>query len=94
MEWGGRALVDGVKDVYMFLDDLEGGSDAPIQMEELPTGVVTYLTKCYTPFCVDEKPCYVYSCPRRVSTLLYPADLLYFLREVLLGNRDNLPRYC
>ena len=65
----------------MFLDDLEGGSDAPIQMEELPTGVATYLTKWYTPCCVDENFCYAYSCPRWVGTLLYPADLMY-----LLGN--------
>ena len=52
----------------MFLDDQEGGSDARIEVEELPTGVVTYLTKCYTPCCVDGRPCYAYSCPRRVRT--------------------------
>ena len=69
VEWGGRALTDGVEDVYMFLDDQEGGSDARIEMEELPTGVVTYMTKCYTPCCVDGHPCYAYSCPRRVSTV-------------------------
>ena len=74
VEWGGRALTDGVEDVYMFLDDQEGGSDARIEMEELPTGVVTYLTKCYTPCCVDGHPCYAYSCPRRVSTITNSGD--------------------
>lgn len=69
VEWGGGALNDGTDDVYMFLDDQEGSSDPSIQMEELPTGVVTCLTNCYTPSCVDEHPCYAYSCPRRVSTV-------------------------
>lgn len=58
----------------MFLDDQEGGSDARIEMEELPTGVVTYLTKCYTPCCVDGHPCYAYSCPRRVSMISNSGD--------------------
>ena len=77
VEWGGRALTDSVEDVYMFLDDQEGGSDTRIEMEELPTGVVTYLTKCYTPCCVDGQPCYAFSCPRRVSTVPNPR----FFRE-------------
>ncbi|KAJ7623683.1 signal transducer [Roridomyces roridus] len=70
VEWGGRVLQDGVEDVYMFLDDVEGASDAP--REELPTGVVTMLTKCYTPSCEDEVPCYSYGCPRRGNTLVLP----------------------
>ncbi|KAJ7272700.1 CNH domain-containing protein [Mycena haematopus] len=65
VEWGGRVLQDGVEDVYMFLDDQEGGSDAALEREELPTGVVTMLTKCYSPSCGDEAPCYSYGCPRR-----------------------------
>ncbi|THG98759.1 hypothetical protein EW026_g3491 [Hermanssonia centrifuga] len=48
VEWGGRILQDGVEDVYMFLDDQEGASDARIEQEELPTGIVTLLTKCYS----------------------------------------------
>ncbi|OCH96297.1 Dbl domain-containing protein [Obba rivulosa] len=65
VEWGGRVLQDGVEDVYMFLDDQEGGSDARIEREELPTAVVTLLTRCYSPSCDDETPCYSYACPRR-----------------------------
>ncbi|CAL1714491.1 unnamed protein product [Somion occarium] len=65
VEWGGRVLQDGVEDVYMFLDDLEGASDARIEQEELPTGVVTMLTRCYSSSCDDETPCYSYACPRR-----------------------------
>ncbi|KAJ6474687.1 signal transducer [Mycena vitilis] len=74
VEWGGRVLQDGVEDVYMFLDDQEGGSDAAPEREELPTGVVTMLTKCYSPSCGDEVPCYSYGCPRRGNTFLAPAQ--------------------
>lgn len=66
VEWGGKLLQDGVEDVYMFLDDQEGGSDARMEQEELPTAVITMLTKCYSVTCDDENPCYLYSCPRKV----------------------------
>lgn len=69
VEWGGRVLQDGVEDVYMFLDDQEGGADIRNQeMEELPTGVFTPLTKCYSPSCMDGSPyvCSSFTCPRRV----------------------------
>ncbi|KIY68054.1 Dbl-like domain-containing protein [Cylindrobasidium torrendii FP15055 ss-10] len=59
VEWGGGALQDGVEDVYMFLDDLPG------ERPELPNGVVTVLTKCYTPSCDESSPCYAPRCPRR-----------------------------
>ncbi|KAK6978137.1 CNH domain-containing protein [Favolaschia claudopus] len=70
VEWGGRVLQDGVEDVYMFLDDQEGGTDAAPEREELPTGVVTMLTKCYSPSCGDEVPCYSYGCPRRGNSFV------------------------
>ena len=66
VEWGSRILMDGVEDVYMFLDDQEGGSDAIPEREELPTGVITMLTRCYSPSCGDGIPCYAYACPRKV----------------------------
>ncbi|KAL5513096.1 TUS1 [Sanghuangporus vaninii] len=68
VEWGGRVLQDSVEDVYMFLDDQDGGSDLRNQeMGELPTGVFTPLTKCYLPSCMEGTPyaCSSYSCPRR-----------------------------
>lgn len=70
VEWGGRILQDGVEDVYMFLDDQEGASDARIEQEELPTGIVTLLTKCYSVTCDEENPCYSYACPRKVCSNL------------------------
>ena len=75
-EWGDRVLQDGVEDVYMFLDDEEGGSDAPREREELPTGVITMLTKCYASSCGEGPPCYAYACPRRVRCFDH---LLYLL---------------
>ncbi|THH16693.1 hypothetical protein EW146_g3989 [Bondarzewia mesenterica] len=65
VEWGGRILQDGVEDVYMFLDDQEGGVEAAPEREELPTSVITVLTKCYSPSCVEGAPCYSFACPRR-----------------------------
>lgn len=50
----------------MFLDDIEGASDSRVEQEELPTGVITLLTKCYSSSCDDENPCYSFACPRRV----------------------------
>ncbi|KAG8763381.1 hypothetical protein FRC11_004256 [Ceratobasidium sp. 423] len=66
VEWGGQALRDGVEDVYMFLDDQGGGSDQRFEREELPTGVITLLTSCYSPSCSLGLPgkCYAYGCPR------------------------------
>ncbi|KAJ7230675.1 CNH domain-containing protein [Mycena pura] len=72
VEWGGRVLQDGVEDVYMFLDDQEGTADATPEREELPTGVVTMLTKCYSPNCSDEMVCYSYGCPRRGTSFITP----------------------
>ncbi|KAG5643359.1 hypothetical protein DXG03_001041 [Asterophora parasitica] len=67
VEWGGRILQDGVEDVYMFLDDEEGGSNAP--REALPTSVVTILTRCYSPSCGEGPECYAYGCPRKGDSL-------------------------
>ncbi|KAH9839689.1 Dbl-like domain-containing protein [Rhodofomes roseus] len=70
VEWGGRVLQDGVEDVYMFLDDQEGASDTRVEREELPTAVITLLTRCYAPSCYDETPCYSFACPKRNKSLV------------------------
>jgi len=61
-----RALQDGVEDVYMFLDEQDGGSGAFVEREELPTGVITMLTRCYSASCGEGTQCYSYTCPRKV----------------------------
>ncbi|KAG6381762.1 hypothetical protein JVT61DRAFT_368 [Boletus reticuloceps] len=70
VEWGDKPLQDGVEDVYMFLDDLEGNSESQREREELPTAVITMLTKCYTSTCSEESPCYSWVCPRRRAALV------------------------
>lgn len=67
VEWGSRTLQDGVEDVYMFLDEMEGGT---VERAELPSGVATMLTRCYSIMCEGTEPCYSYSCPLRVSRLI------------------------
>jgi len=94
VEWGGKVLTDGVEDVYMFLNDQEGGSDTRIEMEELPTGVLTYLAKCYTPCCVDGQPCYACSCPRRVSMIWNPANSMVCSGNFYCETRNNPRRSC
>ncbi|EJD48095.1 Dbl-like domain-containing protein [Auricularia subglabra TFB-10046 SS5] len=65
VEWGGRSLSDSVEDVYMFLDDEVEGMSEGAPREELPTSVVTVLTKCYSASCVDGEECFSYACPRK-----------------------------
>jgi RHO1 GDP-GTP exchange protein 1/2 len=71
--------MDGVEDVYMFLDDQEGGSDAIPEREELPTGVITMLTRCYSPSCGDGVSCYAYSCPRKVCFRSFELNLIHLI---------------
>lgn len=69
-------LQDGVEDVYTFMDDLDSGSDGVIERAELPTGVETILTKCYSPSC-DGPGCYSYSCPRKVRSMIHYSLPIY-----------------
>ena len=78
VEWGTRVLQDGVEDVYMFMDDPEGASDSPIEWTDLPTGVVTILTKCYSASCdYLGLGCYASTCPRKVS-IYFSHSLSFF----------------
>jgi len=61
----GRALQDDVEDIYIFLNDEDSPSEAVDEFTELPTGVVTVLTSCYSPDCVEYGPCYSPRCPRK-----------------------------
>ncbi|KAF8626558.1 hypothetical protein AX15_004807 [Amanita polypyramis BW_CC] len=72
VEWHNRMLQDNVEDVYTFLDDHEGPSDAVTEREELPTGVLTMLTRCYTPMCGEGGVCYAYACPRMGNSITGP----------------------
>ena len=85
-------LQDGVEDVYMFLDDQEGGSDAMTEREELPTGVVTMLTRCYSPSCGDGDTCYAFACPRKVCQTCANISLVILMVVVFqLGQLNHGP---
>ena len=86
VEWGDKPLQDGVEDVYMFLDDLEGNSESQREREELPTAVITMLTKCYTSTCSEENPCYSWVCPRR--RVSFPVAFVMKI-EVVSGDPCN-----
>lgn len=86
VEWGDKPLQDGVEDVYMFLDDLEGNSESQREREELPTAVITMLTKCYTSTCSEENPCYSWVCPRR--RVSFPVAFVVKI-EVVSGDPRN-----
>ena len=56
----------------MFLDsssEPSGSSSSEARrvedLQELPTGVMTMLTRCYVPSCTEEDGCYSFACPRR-----------------------------
>ncbi len=74
VEWSGKVVTDGVEDVFMFLDD-QDSTNLP-ERSELPTGVITFLTKCYVSSCLDETPCYSYACPKRKSVRPYSVRCL------------------
>ncbi|KAF8645045.1 hypothetical protein AX16_008106 [Volvariella volvacea WC 439] len=76
VEWGGQVLQDGVEDVYMFPDDSDVPSDMPLEKEELPTGVIVSLSKCYASGCMEGVACYAYGCPRKGDTLVQQASAL------------------
>ncbi|KAJ4489046.1 CNH domain-containing protein [Lentinula lateritia] len=93
VDGGGRELCDGVEEVYMFSeDDISSspsgsgfgfGTMSPRMTSghstvlPLPTAVVTMLTRCYVPTCVDDKPCYASDCPKRglsIQRMLSPSS--------------------
>lgn len=61
-------VADRPGDVYFFLDEDET-PDGRYGGRGVPTGVVTFLTRCYAPDCVEGGSCYAYSCPRKVCGL-------------------------
>jgi hypothetical protein len=92
VDWSTGDLQDNVDEVYMFLEDSLVGPDrrngpsrqnslgAEAVGEDLPTGVFTPLTSCYSPMCGVGSPlgasCYSSSCPFAKSSLRIPLSPL------------------
>ncbi|KAL0083844.1 CNH domain-containing protein [Phycomyces blakesleeanus] len=51
-------------------DYLESREKEEILSDNLPNGVFTVLTECYSPTCSRDQPCYSTSCPRKLKTVL------------------------
>ncbi|BGP36192.1 Rho guanine nucleotide exchange factor [Rhodotorula kratochvilovae] len=77
-DWGAAPLRDDDSQAFVLARD--GGEG--LQGVEIPTGVVTSLTRCYSPFCdklTEEGArggCYAYSCPNRRAGLHRVASTL------------------
>ena len=52
------------------LDNQEGTSKLVPEREELPTGVITVLTRCYLTTCGEGEPCYSFACPWKATATL------------------------
>jgi len=57
---------------------------SPIERTELPTGIMTFLTKCYSPLCDGTMGCYANDCPRRVSVFIYLFIALAEINKILI----------
>lgn len=44
-----------------------GADNATVEEDELPSGVFTLLTDCYSPTCTRDRLCYSIACPRRLE---------------------------
>jgi hypothetical protein len=62
VDWDIKPLRDSAEDVFRFMGDAEGMGDAG----ELPKGLMTMATRCYSPSCNGDG-CYAPRCPYRTS---------------------------
>lgn len=65
-------LSDAVDDVFIFLDESEAGGGG---FSEMPTGVLTHLSKCYSPSCTGDEQCYAPGCVQQLTLSKIPFAL-------------------
>ncbi|KAH7867907.1 uncharacterized protein C8R40DRAFT_1075263 [Lentinula edodes] len=63
-----------------YIDDLDGGASSssaqtssPSKLTGLPTGIITALTKCYSPDCMEGMTCYSPRRPKKGDSILGPS---------------------
>ncbi|KAG2045593.1 hypothetical protein BDR06DRAFT_978096, partial [Suillus hirtellus] len=66
VEWGQKLLLQWCGG--------QGNSEAHREREELPTAVITSLTRCYASSCSEDDPCYSFACPRRQAGRIVDLD--------------------
>jgi hypothetical protein len=79
VDWDIKPLRDSAEDVFRFMGEMEGMGSGDALTGELPKGVLTMATRCYSPSCTEDQKCYSPRCP-------YKTDV-----ESFLGRRDPTP---
>ncbi|WVQ82680.1 hypothetical protein IAT38_004812 [Cryptococcus sp. DSM 104549] len=64
VDWDIKPLRDSSDDVFRFMGEMEGmGSGGDALTTELPKGLMTMATRCYSPSCTGNSKCYSPRCP-------------------------------
>ena len=67
VDWDNKPLRDSSQDVFRFMSEMEGMGAGEGLITELPTGLMTLATRCYSPSCKGDNRCYSPRCPFRTS---------------------------
>ncbi|WVN89138.1 uncharacterized protein L203_104354 [Cryptococcus depauperatus CBS 7841] len=68
VDWDIKPLRDSSDDVFRFMGEMEGmGSGGDALTSELPMGLMTMATKCYSPSCTGDSRCYAPRCPYKTA---------------------------
>ena len=65
VDWDIKPLRDSSEDVFRFMSEMEGMGEG--LTSELPSGLMTMATKCYSPSCTGDHRCYAARCPFKTS---------------------------
>ena len=65
VDWDIKPIRDSPEDVFRFMGEMEGMSTGDGFNSELPTGLASMATKCYSPMCPQDSRCYAARCPYR-----------------------------
>jgi hypothetical protein len=77
VDWSESTLKDAPGHIYIFSADEElmrGDNLESLGLDEIPTGISTKLTACYSPMCgkhEDASLCYSYTCPNKSRRVLH-----------------------
>ncbi|WVQ97641.1 hypothetical protein IAU59_004755 [Kwoniella sp. CBS 9459] len=68
VDWDIKPLRDSSDDVFRFMGEMEGmGSGGDALTTELPKGLMTMATRCYSPSCTGDNRCYSPRCPNKTN---------------------------
>lgn len=87
VDWDIKPVRDTVDDVYQFMSEVNGMGGPNY---ELPTGIETMATKCYSPSCQADGRCYSAMCPYRVKPdALLSKDMITVVEEPSMSASKN-----